>query len=170
MVGAADDLAHGRDVSVESVVKDFGEGMISSSISNQSASQTVNITEDAASSSKTGKKLKMDLQFFASKKTGPKPKGTGAHNLKIEEVANQVDDGIVIAGGGKHKEKLISTPEGKKSGRRPDVLVERPDGTLYGINVGRTRVDGTPIKREAEALDDLINCGKLPMKYVPYDK
>ncbi len=34
-------------------------------------------------------------------KTGPKPKGTGPHNLKIEEVASQVKDGEIIAGGGR---------------------------------------------------------------------
>ncbi len=34
-------------------------------------------------------------------KTGPKPKGTSPHNLKIEEVASQVKDGEIIAGGGR---------------------------------------------------------------------
>lgn len=30
-------------------------------------------------------------------KTGPKPKGTGAHNLKIEEKAKQVKDGTIVS-------------------------------------------------------------------------
>ena len=48
-------------------------------------------------------------------KTGPKPKGTGKHNLKIEEVANQIKDGTVIAGGGKLPERIIKTPGDRKS-------------------------------------------------------
>ncbi|MBR4085962.1 MAG: RHS repeat-associated core domain-containing protein [Lachnospiraceae bacterium] len=102
-------------------------------------------------------------------KTGPKPKGTGPHNLKIEEIASQVTDGQVIAGGGKYKERAIPTPNGKKSSRRPDILVKKPDGALYGINVGKTTANGAPIKREVEALYDLEDVG-IPMYFVPYDK
>ena len=105
-------------------------------------------------------------------KTGPKPQGTGAHNLKIEEIASQVTDGTVIAGGGRicpNPEAIIQTPNGLKKTRRPDILVQRPDGTLYGINVGKTTAKGAPIKREAEALYDLED-HNLPMYFVGYDK
>jgi len=101
-------------------------------------------------------------------KRGPKEAHTGAHNLKIEEVASQVTDGEVIAGGGYLKEKLIPTPAGIKSGRRPDILVKKYDGTIYGINVGKTTASGSPIKREIEAIYDLEDAG-IPMFYVPYD-
>ena len=47
-------------------------------------------------------------------KRGPKPKGTGPHNNKIEEIGNQITDGTVIAGGGKLPERKINTPGGKK--------------------------------------------------------
>ena len=102
-------------------------------------------------------------------KTGSKPQGTGAHNLKIEEIAGQITDGEVIAGGGIYKEKVIPTPNGVKSRRRPDILVRKPDGTIYGINVGKTTAQGAPIKREVEVLYDLEDAG-LPMHFVGYDK
>lgn len=105
----------------------------------------------------------------AGAKRGPKPFGTGAHNLKIGEVADQVRDGQVVAGGQTGlPERLIPTPGGVLSGRRPDVLVQRPDGSLYGINVGRaSQRSGAPIKREAEAINDLEGAG-LEMHFVPY--
>ena len=104
-------------------------------------------------------------------KTGPKPKGTGPHNLKIEEIASNINDGNVIAGGGRGyaPERLIQTPGGIKKARRPDILVKREDGTIYGINVGKTTSHGTPIKRELEAIKDLESAG-VPMQFVPYDR
>jgi len=102
-------------------------------------------------------------------KTGPKPAGTGPHNNKIEEVAKLVKDGKVIAGGQKLPEVSIKTPGGVKNSRRPDILVEKPDGTKYGINVGKTAKSGAPIKREAQAINDLEDAG-LKMHYVPYKK
>ena len=105
------------------------------------------------------------------KKRGPKPKGTGRHNLKIEEVAKQIKDGKIIAGGGRGypPEAKIPTPNGIKESRRPDILVERfDDGSIYGINVGKTTASGAPIKREAEAINDLEQAG-IPMWYIPYD-
>jgi hypothetical protein len=102
-------------------------------------------------------------------KTGPKPHGTGPHNLKIEEVAASVADGEVIAGGQILPERAIDTPGGKKTKRRPDVLVKRRDGSLYGINVGKqSKRTGAPIKREAEAIDDLEMAG-IEMHFVPYN-
>ena len=60
-------------------------------------------------------------------------------------------------------------PPFPKGARRPDILVERLDGSQYGINVGKTTAKGAPIKREVEALYDLEDVG-LPMYYVSYDK
>jgi hypothetical protein len=102
-------------------------------------------------------------------KRGPKPFGTGPHNLRIGEVADSVTDGRIIAGGQTGlPERFIPTPNGLLSGRRADVLVERADGSLYGINVGRVSSrTGAPIKREAEALNDLEGAG-IEMHFVPY--
>ncbi|WP_405525497.1 hypothetical protein OG426_22865 [Streptomyces canus] len=100
---------------------------------------------------------------------GPKPAGTGPHNLKIAEIADQVTDGQVIAGGARLPEREFATPGGFKDSRRLDILVERPDGTQYGINVGKqTMRSGAPIKREAEALQDLEGIG-MEMHFVAYN-
>ena len=91
--------------------------------------------------------------------------------MKIEEVASQVKDGEIIAGGGRGypPEAKIPTPNGEKTHRRPDILVKRPDGSVYGINVGKTTAKGTPVKREVEALYDLEDAG-IPMWFISYDK
>ena len=47
-------------------------------------------------------------------------------------------------------------------------MVERPDGSQYGINVGRTTAGGAPVKREVEAIYDLEDAG-LDMHFVGYD-
>lgn len=102
-------------------------------------------------------------------KKGPKPFGKGPHNKKIKEVADSVQDGQVIRGGQTGvPEAIIDTPDGLKSHRRPDILVERPDGSRYGINVGKTTKNGAPIKREAQAINDLEGAD-LEMHFVPYD-
>jgi hypothetical protein len=76
----------------------------------------------------------------------------------------------ILNGGGREKERLVPTQGGKKQGRRPDVIYETPSGAERGRNVGRTNADGTPVKREAEALDDLNKHGKVPTDFVPYDR
>ncbi|QFZ21108.1 SpvB/TcaC N-terminal domain-containing protein [Saccharothrix syringae] len=105
-------------------------------------------------------------------KRGPKPAGTGPHNQKIAEIADNLPPGDKVVAGGQRpglKEAVIPTPGGHKGARRPDVLVQRPDGSQYGINVGkRYKVSGEPIKREVEALEDLRGAG-LEMRFEPYN-
>lgn len=82
-------------------------------------------------------------------------------------------DGKVIAGGQADdylKEAVIPTPGGLKGSRRPDILVQRENGSIYGINVGKQSMrTGAPIKREAEAINDLEEFGDLEMHFVPYN-
>ena len=67
-------------------------------------------------------------------------------------------------------ERLISTAGGLKSGRRPDILVKRADGSRYGINVGlQSKATRAPVKREAQAIQDLESFGDLEMHFVPYN-
>lgn len=104
-------------------------------------------------------------------KPGPKPAGQGPHNIRIKEVADSVTDGRVVAGGARAPEAVIQTPGGVKGSRRPDVLVERPDGTQYGINVGlQSPRSGAPVTREVHAINDLEQYGNLEMHFVPYNK
>ncbi len=104
-------------------------------------------------------------------KRGPKTDPNAPHNAKIREVAAGIKPpDRVIAGGGVAPERLIPTPGGHKAGRRPDVLVERPDGSLYAVNVGRTQASGATVPREVKALDDLNNRAGIPTTFVPYDR
>lgn len=118
----------------------------------------------------SGKKEVTVEKKSTKEKTGSKPAGTGAHNKKIIEVADNVKDGEIIAGGGRLNEKLIATPGGLKSGRRPDILVKQPDGSIYGINVRKTTASGLPITREIQPINDLEIYGGIKMYFVPYDK
>ena len=96
------------------------------------------------------------------KKPGPKPKGTGAHNAKIEEIINREASkpDITHIGGGSKTEITINTPNGSKPYRRMDTSFQRADGSIYHINVGRTlNDDKTGIKRERLALEDALNDG-----------
>jgi hypothetical protein len=50
------------------------------------------------------------------------------------------------------------------------ILVERFDGSRYGINVGKQSPrSGAPITREAQAINDLEEFGGLEMHFVPYN-
>lgn len=103
-------------------------------------------------------------------KRGPKTDPNAPHNAKIREVADQVEaeGGTIVAGGGRLPEQLVPTPGGSKSGRRPDILYKDCNGILCGVNVGRTKADGSPVKREQQALDDLNGAG-LPTRFERYD-
>ncbi|MNR36194.1 hypothetical protein D3C85_1540910 [compost metagenome] len=61
----------------------------------------------------------------------------------------------MIAGGGMEKERLISTPGGTREGRRADIVIKDKDDRLIYGQVGRTKVDGTPVSREVKAIEDL---------------
>jgi hypothetical protein len=65
---------------------------------------------------------------------------------------------------------LVPTPGGTKDGRRPDIIMEYANGSQGGINVGRTKANGEPVKREIEALKDLNEKGNLPTRFEQYDK
>jgi hypothetical protein len=105
-------------------------------------------------------------------KRGPKTDPDAPHNAKVrtEAARLEAEGNEIVAGGGKELEQLRRTPNGAKSGRRPDIIYRTPNGTLRGLNVGRTLADGTPVPREVEALDDLNGPGGLPTDFVPYDR
>jgi hypothetical protein len=105
-------------------------------------------------------------------KRGPKTDETAPHNAKIREEAERlaaIPGNRIVAGGRDKPERLVPTPGGVKSGRRPDIIYETPDGSMRGVNVGRTKADGSPVTREQQALDDLNGPGGLPTDFVPYD-
>ena len=107
------------------------------------------------------------------KKRGPKTDGKGAHNEKIAEEANRIEDagGTILFGGQRKglKEAVIKTPGGHKGTRRPDILYEDKNGVVRGLKVGRRGAGGNPITREVKALEDLNNHAKIPTTFTPYD-
>jgi RHS repeat-associated protein len=105
-------------------------------------------------------------------KRGPKTDPNAPHNAKIRSRADELEaaGNEIIAGGGRLPEKTIPTPGGYKSKRRPDILYKDPKENVKAENIGRTNADGTPVKREREAKDDLDNKAGLPTDFSPYDQ
>jgi RHS repeat-associated protein len=107
-------------------------------------------------------------------KRGPKVGLDGPHNQTIKKRADQLKaEGNEIIGGGKQDpplpEKIIETPGGVKSTRRPDILYKTPAGETRAVNVGKVKADGkTAVPREAAAKADLERAG-YPTDFVPYN-
>ena len=126
--------------------------------------------EAAKQEAKQGAKGVAKVEAEAAKR-GPKTDPAAPHNAKIREVADKIESegGAIIAGGGRTSEKLIKTPGGVKDGRRPDIQYRDANGKEGGVNVGKQKVDGSPVKREADALKDLNGPGNLPTTFEPYN-
>lgn len=96
------------------------------------------------------------------KKPGPKSKGTGDHNAKIDQIIarEKAKKGVKHIGGGSKTEIIIDTKGGNKPIRRMDASFRRKNGSIYHINVGRTLQDGkTGVIRERLAIDDVKRKG-----------
>ncbi|MFN7783492.1 MAG: hypothetical protein ACK5PG_12240, partial [Lysobacterales bacterium] len=106
-----------------------------------------------------------------SQKRGPKTDPSAPHNATIRSEADRLESegNQILAGGGRERERLVPTPGGEKSGRRPDILYQTPEGEVRATNVGRTNADGTPVKREVSAMNDLNQAG-VPTDFKPYDR
>lgn len=104
-------------------------------------------------------------------KRGPKTDPDAPHNAAVRKEAAKLEaEGYDIVAGGGKREQLVDTKGGIKSGRRPDIIYQKPGEPRCGRNVGKTNADGTPVKREKEALDDLNKRSKVPTDFVPYDR
>jgi hypothetical protein len=102
-------------------------------------------------------------------KRGPKTDPAAPHNAAIRSEADKLraQGNTIIAGGG-GRETVVEITGGIKTLRRPDIIYRTPDGKLRGRNVGKTNADGTPVKREQEALDDLNNHSAYATDFVAY--
>ncbi len=135
-----------------------------------SASNLLNPAASVKKISRVAQIVQGSKKVTKGAKRGPKTDPNAPHNKRIREIGDQIeaDGGTIIAGGGRLPEQLVRTPGGNKSGRRPDVLYQDCNGNLCGVNVGKTKADGSPIKREQQALDDLNGAG-LPTRFERYD-
>jgi len=104
-------------------------------------------------------------------KRGPKTDPGAPHNKKIQELGDAIEaeGGTILAGGGRLPERVIRTPDGYKSSRRPDILYKTPEGAIKGRNVGKTKADGSPVTREQQALEDLKAVG-IDIDFAAYDR
>lgn len=95
--------------------------------------------------------------------------GGPRHQGKVSAVAEDVRSrGLAVK-----SEHQVKTPGGSKQTRYIDVAALDPvTGSAVELHqVGRSRIDGSPIAREQRAIDD-VNVAKpeIPIFYHPYDK
>ena len=153
-VGTIDDLAHGRDVSLGTVAKDFGTGMLFSGkeIADdwKKTTKESNFIKNVESNVSENKQMPMDLQFFASKKqeTGSdvkwnngwrtpdgkfaSPKGTERAGGQAEE---EVWDAISKKEGWGVRRGRIYTKDSTGQVRVYDGAAITPDGKYIGLEV-----------------------------------
>jgi hypothetical protein len=103
---------------------------------------------------------------------GPNPwgsRGSPAHRGTINERIRELEnDGYEHLAGGDLPEEYIRIPDG--GGRRPDLTMRAPDGSIYRENVGRTTAAGDPVARERRALNDIERATGARPGYTGYDR
>jgi RHS repeat-associated protein len=92
-------------------------------------------------------------------KKPPSPNGRRGSKEHQDRVKGRIeelkDEGMTHVGGGDKPEETVRTPGGEKGSRSPDITMERPDGSRYRENVGRTNQNGEPAARERRAKADI---------------
>ena len=71
------------------------------------------------------------------------------------------------------QEVPVFTPNGKKKIRFADVaafLSFKPFSFLRIVQIGRAKADGTPVKTQQEAIDDIEAHTEIKVTFVDYDK
>ena len=66
------------------------------------------------------------------------------------------------------REVRIPTPKGAKSSRWVDVVGTR-DGETRMYQIGRQNLNGTPVAREVQALDDIEGATGIRPNFLPYN-
>ena len=138
-VGTVDDLAHGRDVSLGTVAKDFGTGMLFSGkgIADdwKKTTKESNFIKNVESNVSENKQMPMNLQFFANKKSPKEIGAVGEDELKKFGGASQVH---------------FDTTKGKR------IVDQFVDGTAYESKVGytsKTKRVANQIEKDKELMD-----------------
>ena len=138
-VGTVDDLAHGRDVSLGTVAKDFGTGMLFSGkgIADdwKKTTKESNFIKNVESNVSENNQMPMNLQFFANKKSPKEIGAVGEDELKKFGGASQVH---------------FDTTKGKR------IVDQFVDGTAYESKVGytsKTKRVANQIEKDKELMD-----------------
>ena len=166
-VGTVDDLAHGRDVSVGTVAKDFGTGMLLSGkgITDdwKKTTKDSNFVKNVESNVSENKQMSMNLQFFASKKQEASsevkwnngwrtPNGKFASPKGSERAGGQAEEKVwdVISkkdGWGVRKGRIY-TKDNTGQVRVYDGAAITPDEEYIGLEVKSGKAQKTKAQRE----------------------
>ena len=166
-VGTVDDLAHGRDVSVGTVAKDFGTGMLLSGkgITDdwKKTTKDSNFVKNVESNVSENKQMSMNLQFFASKKQEASsevkwnngwrtPNGKFASPKGSERAGGQAEekvwDAISKKDGWGVREGRIYTKDNTGQVRVYDGAAITPDEKYIGLEVKSGKAQKTKAQRE----------------------
>lgn len=94
-------------------------------------------------------------------------KGFQAHQDKINDIATELSkntDGLDVV-----KEFRVDTPNGIKSRIYVDVGLAKDGKLVKGYQVGVSTTKGTPVIREARALNDIANAiGEGIVEFIKY--
>ena len=147
-------MAHGRDVSVKSVAKDFTVGMIMSNKSNLDSAEGIAKKSNVSNSSDVSETLN-EASSVVRKKGGRL--GKEETRLQNKEIGEYLEsEGYTITGGaGKYKEEYLPGPDGKRKGSNYVDITAEKDGEIIRINTVDTYKDGTPTKRELKAAQSI---------------
>jgi RHS repeat-associated protein len=105
----------------------------------------------------------------ASSKNPPNPNGKNGGKLH-QEVNKKEADRMKREGKEVEKEVMVKTPDGKKSKRFIDQTGTDPKtGEKEMVQVGKQNKNGTPVKRERDAMDDIEKATGQRPKFVPYN-
>ena len=99
----------------------------------------------------------------------PNPNGKNggpAHQEKVNEVVKDMEG----RGLQTQKEEKVNTPNGKKGYRYTDATGTDENGNVVERHqVGKQNKNGTPIKRERDAIKDIQDATGLPVNFHPYN-
>jgi hypothetical protein len=104
-------------------------------------------------------------------KNPPNPNGKRGGALH-QELIKKVREMIQNRGNKSRAEQRVDTPDGKKKSRYVDEAeLDKDDNVVRYHQVGKQNKDGTPVKRERDAMDDIngSNDGSVPIDFHPYN-
>jgi hypothetical protein len=90
--------------------------------------------------------------------------GGPLHRAGVERVSRSLEE----SGFKVQREVRIPTPNGAKSSRWVDVVGTR-NGDMRMYQIGRQNLDGTPVAREVQALDDIEGATGIRLDFLPYN-
>jgi uncharacterized protein YgfB (UPF0149 family) len=93
-------------------------------------------------------------------------KGSEGHQNKVKEVIARFDPTLYTTA----REYLVRTPDGKKKKRFVDVAALKGKKPAFLVQVGKTKSDGSPVKREQEAMDDIEQAIQVKVQFEDYEK